>query len=107
MSDDPLHLEEERWTRAELTERVIELFPPLVEVKPWDWAETDEGEPVVMIERHATFTGIADGAIDLTTSIPNTAKIGVWRIEPSGHYALMGLMDDPFVTAAAEQAKNN
>ena len=50
---------------------------------------------------------MADGAIDLTTSIPNTAKIGVWRIEPSGHYALMGLTDDPLLTAAAEQAKNN
>ena len=43
----------------------------------------------------------------MTTSIPNTSKIGVWRIEPDNHYALMGLMDDPLVTAAAEQAKNN
>ena len=94
-------------TRDELTDRVIELFPPLAEVKPWTWDETDEHEPVVMIERHATFTGMADGAIDLTTSIPNTAKIGVWRIERSGHYALMGPMDDPFVTAAGEQARNN
>ena len=37
-------------TRDELTERVVELFPPLAEVKPWDWGATDEGEPVVMIE---------------------------------------------------------
>jgi hypothetical protein len=58
-------------TRDELTDRICELFPPLAEVKPWDWAETDEGEPVVLIQRHATFTGIADGALDLTTSIPN------------------------------------
>lgn len=94
-------------TRDELTDRVIELFPPLAEVKPWDWAEPDEGEPVVMMERHATFTGIADGAIDLTASIPNTAMIGVWRIDPSGHYALMGLMDDPVAKAAAEQARSN
>ena len=41
-------------TRDELTDRVLELFPPLAEVKPWEWAETDEGEPVVMIEAHAT-----------------------------------------------------
>ena len=82
-------------TRDELTDRVIELFPPLAEVKPWEWAETDEGEPVVMIERHATFTGLDSGDVDLTAPIPNTSKIGVWRIEPSGHYALMGLMDDP------------
>ena len=45
-------------TRDELTERVIELFPPLAEVKPWEWGETEEGEPVVLIERHATFTGL-------------------------------------------------
>ena len=45
-------------TRDELTDRVIELFPRLADVKPWDWAETDEGEPVVMVERHATFTGL-------------------------------------------------
>ena len=82
-------------------------FPPLAEVEPWDWGETDEGEPVVMIERHATFTGVETGAVDLTAPIPNTAKIGVWRIEPSGHYVLMGLMDDPLVMTAAEQAKNN
>lgn len=45
--------------------------------------------------------------MDLTAPIPNTSKVGVWRIDPSNHYALMGLMDDPLVTAAAEQAKNN
>ena len=45
--------------------------------------------------------------MDLTAPIPNTATIGVWRIEPSGHYVLMGLMDDPTVMAAGEQAKNN
>jgi hypothetical protein len=33
--------------------------------------------------------------------------VGVWRIEPSGHYELKGLMDDPIVTAAAEQASRN
>ena len=86
---------------------MIELFPPLFDVKPWDWAETDEGEPVVMIERHATFTGLDSDAVDLTAPVPNTSMIGVWRIEPSGHYVLMGLMDDPLVTAAGEQAKNN
>jgi hypothetical protein len=94
-------------TRDELSDRVLELFPPLAEVEPWEWAETDEGEPVVMIEAHATFTGLDTGDLDLTAPIPNTATIGVWRIDPSGHYALMGLMDDPLVTVAAEQAKNN
>jgi hypothetical protein len=62
---------------------------------------------VVRIKRHATFTGLDSGDIDLTTSVPNTKLIGVWRIDPSGVYVLMGLMDDPFATAAAEQAKNN
>ena len=94
-------------TRDELTHRVLQLFPPLAEVKPWDWGETDEGEPVVVVERHASFTGLDGGSVDLTAPIPNTSKIGVWRIEPSGHYALMGLMDDPIVTARAEQAKRN
>ena len=51
--------------------------------------------------------GLDNGDVDLTAPIPNTAKIGVWRIEPSGHYALMGLMDDPLVKAAAKQAPNN
>ena len=50
---------------------------------------------MVVVERHASFTGLDTGAVDLTAPIPNTSKIGVWRIEPSGHYALMGLMDDP------------
>ena len=63
--------------------------------------------PVVLTERHATFTGLDTGAVDLTAPIPNTSKIGVWRIDPSGVYVLMGLMDDPLAMAAAEQAKNN
>ena len=83
------------------------LYPPLAEVEPWDWAETEEDEPVVMIERHASFTGLDTGDVDLTAPIPSTAQIGVWRIDPSGHYVLMGLMEDALVTAAAEQAKNN
>jgi hypothetical protein len=94
-------------TRDELTDRILELFPKLAEVEPWDWDETEDSEPVMMIERHATFTGLYDGAVDLTAPIPNTQKIGVWRIEPDGHYALKGLTDDPIVTAAAEQAKRN
>jgi hypothetical protein len=94
-------------TRDELTDRICELFPQLAEVEPWDWAESDEGEPVVMIERHATFTGVDDGTVDLTAPIPNTDKIGVWRIEPSGHYQLKGLAEDPIVTAAAERARRN
>jgi hypothetical protein len=93
-------------TRDELTDRITELFPPLAEVKPWEWAETDEGEPVVMIERHATFTGLDGGDVDLTAPIPKTSKIGVWRIDTTGHYVLVGLADDP-IAKAAEQAKFN
>ena len=29
-------------TDDELTDRIIELFPPLAEVKPWDWNETED-----------------------------------------------------------------
>ena len=58
-------------------------------------------------ERHATFTGLDTRAVDLTAPIPNTAKVGVWRIDPSGRSALMGLMDDPLVTVATEPAKLN
>jgi hypothetical protein len=94
-------------TRTELTDRVIELFPPLAEAKPWDWNETDEGEPVVLIEKHASFTGLDSGDVDLTAPVPNTTLVGVWRIEPSGRYTLVGLGDDPIVTAAAEQARRN
>ena len=37
-------------------------IPPQAEVEPWDWGETDEGEPVLMVERSATFTGVDTGA---------------------------------------------
>ena len=57
-------------TREELTDRVLELFPPLADVEPWEWNETEEAEPVVMIERHATFTGLDDGGIDPDRSDP-------------------------------------
>lgn len=93
-------------TRDELTGRVTELFPPLADVEPWEWAETDEAEPVVVIERHASFTGLDGGDMDLTAPIPNTAMVGVWRIDPSNRYKLVGLADDP-LAAAAEQAPSN
>jgi hypothetical protein len=61
------------------------------------------------IEDTARIRGLTEFATDVAhlASIPNTAKIGVWRIEPSGHYTLAGLMEDPLVKTAAEQAKNN
>jgi hypothetical protein len=52
-------------------------------------------------------SGLDSGAVDLPAPIPNTSKIGVWRIEPGNHYALMGVMDDPLAAAASDQAKNN
>ena len=61
---------------------------------------------MVMIERHATFTGMADGAVDLTAPIPNTRLIGVWRIDPDGNYLIKGLAEDPMATKA-EQAPFN
>jgi hypothetical protein len=94
-------------TREELTDRVLELFPKLAEVEPWEWNETEDSEPVVMIEHRVTFTGLDGGAVDLTAPIPNTNKIGVWRIDPDGHWELKGLMDDPIVMAAAELASRN
>ena len=45
--------------------------------------------------------------MDLTAPIPNTTKIGVWRINPKGGYVLMGIGDDPIAEAAAEQARKN
>ena len=53
------------------------------------------------------FLGLDTGAVDLTAPIPNTSQIGGWRIDPSGVYVLMGLMDDPLATAAAEQGPLN
>jgi len=58
-------------TREELTARVIELFPPLAQVEPWEWAETPDGEPVVVIEGNATFTGLDSGDVDLTAPVPS------------------------------------
>jgi len=94
-------------TREELTDRIIELFPEIPKAQPWEWNETEESEPLVMIENRATFTGLDDGAVDLTAPIPNTTAIGVWRIEPDNHYEIKGLMEDPIVTAAADQAPRN
>jgi hypothetical protein len=61
---------------------------------------------VVVVERHASFTGLDSGDVDLTAPVPNTSKIGVWRIDTTGHYTLMGLADDPLVTAT-ERAERN
>ena len=63
-------------TRDELTDRVTELFPPLAEIEAWQWAETDEDEPVVMIERHASFTGLDGGVVDLTAPIRTRRRLG-------------------------------
>jgi hypothetical protein len=57
-------------TRKELNLRILELFPKLAEVEDWEWDETEDDEPVVMVEKRATFTGLADGAVDLTGPIP-------------------------------------
>jgi hypothetical protein len=78
-----------------------------IRLRGWTWSLTEEGEPVVLVERRAIFTGLDSGAVDLTTTVPNTSLIGVWRIDPSGHYALKGLADDPIAAAAAEQASRN
>jgi hypothetical protein len=94
-------------TRDELTDRVLELFPPLANVTPWEWDETEEGEPVVMVEANATFTGLEDGSVDFTGPIPNTTLIGIYRIKPDGHFTLLATRDDPIVTAAAVQARHN
>jgi hypothetical protein len=93
-------------TRKELNLRILELFPQLAKVEDWQWDETDEGEPVVMVEANAAFTGLDDGSIDLAAPIPNTSLIGVYRIKPSGHFTLTGLRDDPIVKAA-EQGPHN
>ena len=31
--------------RLSLTDRILDLLPSLAEVRPWDWGETEEGEP--------------------------------------------------------------
>jgi hypothetical protein len=45
---------------------------------------------VVCIEHYATFPGLGDGAVDLTTTIPNTTLIGIWRIGTDNRYTLVG-----------------
>ena len=61
---------------------------------------------MVVVERYASFTGLDGGDVDLTAPIPNTSKIGVWRIDTSNRYKLVGLADDP-LAKAAEQAPRN
>jgi hypothetical protein len=40
-----------------LTDRILELFPLLGEVEDWRSDETEAGEPIVLIEMNASFTG--------------------------------------------------
>lgn len=94
-------------SRDELTDRILELFPPLADVAPWDWDETEAGEPIVLIEMNASFTGLDNGDVLLCGPIPNTRLLGVYRIKPDNRYALERLEGDPFAVEAAEQAKLN
>jgi hypothetical protein len=93
--------------RDELTDRILELFPPLGDVEDWRWDETEASEPVVLIEANASFTGLDNGDVLLCGSIPNTRLIGVYRINPDNRYVLERLEDDPFAATAAEQATLN
>ena len=94
-------------TREELSDRVIELFPPLAEVKPWNWAETDEGEPGGLhraprdLHRPRQRRRGPDGADPEHDQGRRLADRAERLLRPDG------LMDDPIVTAVAEQARNN
>ena len=46
---------------------------------------------MVVVERNASFTGLGNRAVDLTAPVPNTSKIGVWRIAPDNRYNLVGI----------------
>ena len=46
---------------------------------------------MLVVEKVRTFTGLDSGDIDLTAPVPNTTKVGVWRIAPDNHYKLQGL----------------
>jgi hypothetical protein len=94
-------------TRDELTDRILELFPPLGDVGEWRWDQTEAGEPITMIESHASFTGLDNGDVLLCGPIPDTRLIGVYRIKPDNRYALERLEDDPFAVEAAEHAALN
>ena len=81
--------------KKDLNLRILELFPQLAKAEDWQWDETEDGEPVVMVEANANFTGLADGAIDFTGPIPNTRLIGVYRIKPDGHFTLLATRGRP------------
>lgn len=94
-------------TRDELTDRILELYPPLGDVEDWRWDETEAGEPIVLIEMHGSFTGLDNGDVLLCGPIPNTRLIGVYRIKPDNRYVLERLEPDPFAATAAQQAPLN
>ncbi len=94
-------------TRDELTARILELFPPLADVEDWRWDKTEAGEPIVLIEMNASFTGLDNGDVLLCGSIPNTRQVGVYRIKPDNRYVLKRLEGDPFAATAAQQASLN
>jgi hypothetical protein len=94
-------------TRDQLTERILELFPPLGDVEDCRWGDTEAGEQIVLIEMNASFTGLDNGDVLVCGPIPNTRVIGVYRIKPDNRYVLERLEEDPFADAAAEQATLN
>ncbi len=99
MTDEPIK-RDQPMTRDELIDRIEELFPQLADVEEREWTETPAGEPFVVIDQWA-FTGLDSGAIELVSAIPNTGKVGVYRIEPDNRYELVGLTDDPAIAMQA------
>ena len=91
-----------------LSDRILDLFRPLAAVKPVGAERDHEGEPVVMVEGHATLHRPQHRRRRPDRADPGDVEDR--RLEDraeSGFYYMVGLAEDPVVAAAAEQAKNN
>ena len=92
MTTEPGPQNRRAMTRDELTHRVLELFPPLARRRAVGLGRDRGGKAGAHGRKSTTtFTGLDSGDIDLTAPVPNTTRVGVWRIEPNNHYTLAGL----------------
>ena len=88
-------------TRAELTDRILELTPPLRDVEGWDWDETEAGGPIVTIGNYNTFSGLDNGDLLVCGPVPDTTLTALFRVKPDNSGALVRLEPEPLAVEAA------
>ena len=88
-------------TRAELTDRILELSPPLGDVEDWYWDETEAGAPIVTIGNYNTFSGLHNGDVLVCGPVPDTTLTAVFRVKPDNSGFLARVEPEPLAVEAA------